>query len=79
MNTEDPCKRWLIAPKLVRSQEFEQDVTLAAETTPVTKVIPAGPRRWSRWIDIVGLFSGPGDPLVERAELPDDVRDPWGL
>ena len=62
---------------LVCSYEFEQDVALAAETTPVTKVIPAAPRRWRRWIDVVGLFSGPGDPLVERAELADDVRDPW--
>lgn len=79
VSPDDPCGHLLIPPDLVRCDEVLRDLDSAAATRSVTKIIPAASRRWRRWIDIDGLFLGPGDPLPERAELAYDVRDPWNF
>ena len=42
-------------------------------------MVPAAPRRWRRWEDIVDLFAGRPDPdwLSDRDLIDQSVTNPW--
>jgi antitoxin (DNA-binding transcriptional repressor) of toxin-antitoxin stability system len=46
---------------------------------PGARLVPATPRAWRRWTDVVELFAGPADPAwdLDHDEIAHDVRDPW--
>jgi len=67
------------ASDLVRRVEEGEEITITVAGRPGARLVPATPRAWRRWTDVVELFAGPADPAwdVDRDAIAHDVRDPW--
>jgi len=67
------------ASDLVRRVEDGEEVEITVSGRLAARLVPAAPRRWQRWADVVGLFGGPPDPDWERdRDLIDrSVTNPW--
>ncbi|ORA60970.1 type II toxin-antitoxin system Phd/YefM family antitoxin [Mycobacteroides franklinii] len=67
------------ASDLVRRVEEGEEITITVAGRPGARLVPATPRAWRSWHEIVELFAGPPDPAwgTDRDEIAHDVRDPW--
>jgi prevent-host-death family protein len=67
------------ASDLVRRVEEGEEITITVAGRPGARLVPATPRAWRHWTDVVELFAGPADPAwdVDRDEIAHDMRDPW--
>lgn len=67
------------ASELVRRAEEGEEITITVAGRPGARLVPAAPRTWRRWSDVVDLFAGPGDPAwdADREALDDEIHDPW--
>ncbi|OBA79696.1 prevent-host-death protein [Mycobacterium sp. 1164966.3] len=67
------------ASDLVRRAEEGEEITITVAGRPGARLVPAAPRTWRRWEEVVELFAGPEDLAWEadRQALADDIRDPW--
>jgi prevent-host-death family protein len=68
------------ASDLIRRVEAGEEIAITVAGRPAARLIPAASRTWRSWLDVAGLFAGPGDPAwaTDRDEIADNVRDPWG-
>ncbi len=69
------------ASDLVRRVEEGEEITITVSGRPGARLVPATPRAWRQWSDVAELFAGSADPAwdADRAEIPQDVRDPWAV
>jgi prevent-host-death family protein len=67
------------ASDLVRRVEEGEEIVITVAGRPGARLVPAAPRTWRQWSDVVELFAGTEDPAwnIDRDELSHDLRDPW--
>jgi prevent-host-death family protein len=67
------------ASDLVRQVENGEEIEITVSGRPAARMIPAAPKRWQRWDQVAGLFSGRPDPHWQSdVELVDQsITNPW--
>ena len=67
------------ASELVRRVEGGEEIDITVAGRLAARMVPAAPRRWQRWEDIVDLFAGRPDPdwLSDRDLIDQSVTNPW--
>ncbi len=67
------------ASELVRQVQSGEEIEITVSGRPAARMVPAAPKRWQRWSDIAGLFTGRPDPEWRRdADLVgQDISNPW--
>jgi len=67
------------ASEIVRRVEAGEEMDVTVSGRLAARLIPAAPKRWRRWEDVGGLFSGPGDPDWDRDRdlIDHSVAGPW--
>lgn len=67
------------ASELVRRVEGGEEIDVTVSGRLAARMVPAAPRRWQRWDDIVDVFNGRDDPDWERDRdlIGQSVANPW--
>jgi prevent-host-death family protein len=67
------------ASELVRRVEGGEEIDITVAGRLAARMVPAVRRRWQRWDDVAGAFSGPTDPDWERDRglIDQAVANPW--
>ena len=67
------------ASELVRRVEGGEEIDITVAGRLAARMVPAAPRRWQRWEDVVDLFAGRPDPdwLSDRDLIDQSVTNPW--
>lgn len=69
------------ASDLVRRVEAGEEVTITVAGRPSARLVPVSPRAWRQWNEVAELFNGPADTDWDddRADIDQELRDPWAL
>lgn len=69
------------ASELLRQVEAGEEILITVAGRPSARLVPALPRTWRSWAEIVALFEGEPDTEWERDRegIDQAVRDPWQL
>ena len=67
------------ASELVRRVEEGEEIDITVAGRLAARMVPAAPRRWQSWDDIVGLFNGQADLEWDRDRdlIDQSVTNPW--
>lgn len=67
------------ASELVRRVEAGEEITITVSGRPSARLVPAGPRQWRPWADVVEVFRGPADLEwdEDHKRLDQELHDPW--
>jgi prevent-host-death family protein len=67
------------ASELVRRVERGEEIGITVSGRLAARLVPAAPKRWQRWDDIAGLFTGRTDPDWEqdRDLMDQSIDSPW--
>lgn len=67
------------ASELVRLVESGEEIEITVSGRPAARMVPAAPKRWQRWEDLAGLFTGRPDSDWRRdvASVDESVSNPW--
>ena len=67
------------ASDLVRRVEGGEEIEITVAGRLSARVVPAAPRRWRQWSDIIDLFAGRPDPAwgADRDLIEQVVANPW--
>ncbi len=67
------------ASELVRRVQSGEEIEITVSGRPAARLVPAAPKTWQQWNEVVDLFAGRNDPEWQRdLELVDEiVANPW--
>ena len=67
------------ASELIRRVEEGEEIEITVSGRPAARLVPAAPRRWQRWENVAGIFTGlpDSDWEADRDLLDQSLTDPW--
>jgi prevent-host-death family protein len=67
------------ASELVRRVEGGEEIQITVAGRLAARLVPAEPRRWQQWAEIVDVFLGRADPdwARDRDLIDQSITNPW--